>query len=362
MINTQKKVLCYLFKARYSCFKGLLFVCIGLAIFSCSSVKIEIQVAVLPEYPIAEDIQSLLLLNRSMTNQFTNNKIDTLEKILISKTLQLDSVFQDSIATDTVIQVAAKALFESGRFDVVIPKEPNIVRTDNEAITNPLNTSFINELCSDFKVDGVLVLESFAESLTTKYYENRSDVNFLEISGYIATTDLSYLSDWRLYRPNDFKSVIRFQIGDSIFWDGNNYVLKTLYSQMPRTKEALIGGGIAAGLKIAGYISPSWVNQSRYYYLTDKAEIDAAVPLIKNNKWEEATAIWTKYTAIPSKTIRSKVEFNLSLAAEMNGDLDLAIEWGQKSYKTRYNKATEVYLKILDDKRKAQQKENKKRY
>jgi len=46
----------------------------------------------------------------------------------------------------------------------------------------------------------------------------------------------------------------------------------------------------------------------------------------------------------------------------MAGDLDLAIEWGIKSYKTRYTKTVEVYLKALDNKRIAQLKENKKRY
>ena len=60
--------------------------------------------------------------------------------------------------------------------------------------------------------------------------------------------------------------------------------------------------------------------------------------------------------------IQSKVEFNLALASEMNGDLDLAIEWGLKSFKSRYSKAIEVYLKTLDNKRIAQLKENKKRY
>jgi len=138
--------------------------------------------------------------------------------------------------------------------------------------------------------------------------------------------------------------------------------LEELYSQMPRTKEALIGGGIAAGLKLTGYISPHWVNQTRYYYQTGNKEIDTAIPLIQNNKWEEATAIWTKYASIRSKRIRSKVEYNLALAAEMNDDTDRAIEWGLKSFKTRYSKAIEVYLKALDKKRETQLQENKKSY
>ena len=356
------KVSNYLSKVRYSCFKGILFVFICVSIFSCSSLKnIGIEVAVLPEYPIGEDIQSLVLLNRSMTNRFTNNKLDSLEKILIKNKLFMDTLLLDSISADTAVQVAAQSLFESGRFDVVVPKDRNILRTDNEEILKPLDVNFINEICSDFKVDGVLILESFAEQLKTKYYlgKDGSSYNF---SYYNATTDIKYFSEWRLYRPRELNRVIRFQMADSIFWNIGSSSVEAVYLQMPRTKEALIGGGIAAGLKMSAYISPSWVNQNRYYYLTGKREIDAAIPLIKNNKWEEAAAIWEKFASNPSNTIKSKVEFNLALAAEMNGDLALAIEWGLKSFKTRYTKAIEVYLKTLDDKRNALLKENKKRY
>ena len=131
---------------------------------------------------------------------------------------------------------------------------------------------------------------------------------------------------------------------------------------MPKTKEALIGGGIAAGLKMAGYISPKWITRTRYYFITGNNEIDAAIPLIKENKWEEAADIWAKFANVPSKRTRSKVEFNLALASEMNGNLDLAIEWGLKSFKTSYCFAIEEYLKTLEATRKAKSRESKQRY
>lgn len=353
------KILHYTIKKGCSSFQGILLVFILFSLFSCASLKkISIQVAVQPEYPIGEDIQSLALLNRSMTNQFANHKTDALERILIINKMSMDTVFQDSIAADTAIQVAARVLFESGRFDAVVPKERNIIRNDSNEIVKPINITFINEVCRDFKVDAVLILEMYAERLDTKYYLHTS----YEPNEYSAATDIAYFSEWRLYRPDNLKPVIRFQVGDSIFWNATGLSVEEVYSQMPRTKEALIGGGIASGLKMAGYISPNWINQTRYYYATVKDEIDAAIPLIKNNKWEEAAAIWTKYASVYSGTIKSKIEFNLALAAEMNGDIGLAIEWGLKSFKTRYTNTIDVYLKTLEKIRAAKQKENKKSY
>ena len=345
----------------YKCVKGLLFIYLCLAVLSCSSIKIiDIQVAALPEYPIADDIQSLVLLNRGINMQFSNIQTDSLEKILINRRMSLEAVFRDSTAADTIIRVAAQAIFNSGRFDVVIPKEPNIVRYDYDDIANPLDSSDINNICREFNVDAVLILESFAEHLATKYYFKPEYGSYGNV--YSAATDIGYNSQWRLYRSGDHRGAYRFQVNDSIFWEASNHSLPELYEQMPRTKEALIGGGIDSGLKMAGFICPNWLNQPRFYFATGKKEIDSAIPYMKENKWEEAATIWSKFSSIKSKRIRSEVEFNLALAAEMKGNLDLAIEWGLKSFKTNYSQTAEVYLRTLYSARSSKQQESKLRY
>ncbi len=341
------------------CVKGLQFISLVLFFFACTSIRnIQIEVAGLPEYPISDDIQSLVLLNRSINMQFTNTPSDSLEKILIKNQMQLDSVFRDSIAADTVLHIAANELFNSGRFDIVVPKIETIDRYDYDDLRTPLNIDAINRLCKEYNTDAVLILESFAEQLTTKYTYRPFDAG----TEYSATTDIDFKSEWRLYRPDSAKPAIRFQVGDSIFWSASNISLRDVYIRMPKTKEALIGGGIAAGLKMAGYISPKWITRTRYYFITGNNEIDAAIPLIKENKWEEAADIWAKFANVPSKRTRSKVEFNLALASEMNGNLDLAIEWGLKSFKTSYCFAIEEYLKTLEATRKAKSRESKQRY
>ena len=277
----QLKLLNSLSRIRYSYFKELVIISIFFLFVGCSSLRnIEIETASFPEYPISDDIQSLALLNRSMNSQFTNISSDSLEKIFIRQKMVMDTVFKDSIAADTVIHVTARELYNSGRFDVVIPKEYNINRNDHRIIINPLDINAIQRLCKAYDVDGVLVLEGFDEQINSNY-------DYLPLSaggGFEGTIDLNYKSEWRLYRPDSNKPAIRFQIGDSIFWKSSNYDLNNLYSQLPRTKEALIGGGIASGIKMANYIAPKWIKRIRYYFMTNNNDIDRAVPLIKENK------------------------------------------------------------------------------
>ena len=326
----------------------------AIVMFSCTSLKtVEIEISKTPLYPIGEDIQSVLVLNRSMSDQFSNLKTDSLEKILIDKKMFLEAVIMDSLASDTTVKTTAHALFESNRFDVVIPKELNLPHLDKTNVDAPMDIPTINQYCIDFKTDAVLVLEGFAENIKTQY--SVSDEAGEKI--YKATTDLIYVSDWRLYRSGSKTNVIRLQVADTINWKGWDYTLDGLYRAQPLTKEALLDGGIDAGLKMARYISPEWYPEKRFYYLTGKDNIDAAIPLIQQNKWKEAAEIWEKYAHLPSRSLRGKVEFNLALAAEMENNFDLALEWGLKSFKSRYSMAVEVYLKQLDARKKQFEKE-----
>lgn len=322
-----------------------IFVFLCIAFCSCTSLRIiDIETAELPEYPIAGDVQGIVLVNTSMGGQFTNIKPDALEKMLANNQMVLDTVFRDSTASDTAIQVAAQAMFGSGRFDVVVPKDRNIAHNNSDS---KLSYDLINQLCADFKVDAVLALENFEEHIRTKYAASSSDW----INVYTAATDVAYKSEWRLYRKGTDKGV-KFQVGDSIFWDGTDYTFGGLYSYMPTTKDALINGGVAMGIKMAGYISPRWDKQNRCYYITGDKDIDAAIPFIDKGDWPGAAAIWTKYATNRSRAVRGKVEYNLALAAEMENDFDHAIEWCLKSFKTKYSNAAEFYLETLIQRKK----------
>jgi hypothetical protein len=334
-------------------------------ICSCSSLeRISIQLATPPRHPVPPEIQSLAILNRSITSNFTDLQRDSLEKILVKKELNLDTIMLDSVAADTAIQVAAKALFESDRFDVVVPKQRDVKRGDKGRLLAPLDSNFIEGIRKDFNVNAVLVLESFSEKVITDLESRRYLVGFEGagfVNAYRATINVAYNLQWRLYQPGINPPIVRYNTKDTIFWNSFDYSLKGTYDKLPSLKETLIQGGVAAGIEMADYISPEWNNAIRRYFKTGNKEADAAIPLAKSNKWEEAAGIWNKFADTPSANLRSKVEYNLALAAEMTGNLDSAIEWATKSYKTRYSYKIESYLKQLDERRKLFQKTGKNR-
>lgn len=324
--------------------KLLLFLSITIiAFYSCHSLgKISIQVAAPSKNPISSDIQNIAILNRSLNINFTNVQGYAIDKILISNK-SFEKTFFDSIAADTAIKVAANAIFASQRFDVVIPMELNILRRDSLNLSEPLDSAVINQLCKDFKVDGILILESFSEKINGDM--NWKESNYFQnlFSGVI---NLNYNLEWRLYQKQQSSPVFSFAVKDVIYWDsGRSYHSpREAYEKLPTIKDALIGGGIASGLDAANQICPKWVDEMRCYFITGNKEIDAAIPLIEENRWDEAKDHWTKYSSASNPSLRSKIEFNLALTEEMTGNMDLAVEWVNKSLKSKYSREAEDYL------------------
>ena len=326
-----------------------------LGLGGCSAIKtVNIQLLQPPPYIVSDSIQSVTVLNRSMTPDFKNWDRDSLEQLLADKGLAMDTTLRDSIAADTVIQVAAHQLFNSGRYDVVIPKERNLTNFLPSTLRpEPLDSEFVSAMCQNFNTNALLVLESFSEDVKTDFekgYQPDFSGNMVEI--YYGALDVSYHSHWRLYDPKYPEKTREFGVSDTIYWDAYGNTAEEMYMKLPSIKEALIEGGVVTGQDLANKIAPQWKDARRHLFATGNKEIDKAIPLAEKGNWDEAQKIWEEYANSGSKSRRSKIEFNLALANEMNGDIEKAIAWGVKSYKTYYRQLTDQYLIELGKRRK----------
>lgn len=320
---------------------------------SCVSMgRISVQVSVPPQRIISSDIQSIALMNRSMTSSFTNLDQDSLENLFIKNKLVLNELMLDSVAADTTLKVIGNSMFESGRFDVVIPVKRNLPNNNLSYLDKSASLSLpeVSQICNEFKVDALLALENFYENVTTSYqigYNRTSDYG--STKEYTIFVQIAYHSNWKLYQPGEKLKVAKFEVNDTIFWERSGETLQETYEQLPTIKEALIGGAIENAQNLAAYISPGWQQQGRSYFITNNVDIDKAVTWLNKNNWKEAENVWKKFSTVSSPGLRSQVEFNLALASEMNGNLKEAIQWAKKSLHTKYSKAAEDYIRLLND-------------
>lgn len=318
---------------------------------SCVSMgKISVQVATPPKRAVADDIQSIVLMNRSMTDAFKNLNQDSLESKLVSNKLVLNELLLDSMAADTTLKVLGNALYESGRFDVVIPVQRNLQNSNVSYLTKSpsLKLPQVKQICEEFEVDALLTLENFYQNVSTSYQVGYGYVTEFGLAkDYTIFVQIAFNSNWKLYQPGEKLMIATFEVKDTIFWERSAASLQEAYEKIPTMKEAVLNGAIENGQILATYISPGWVPQSRSYFITKNNEADKAIASLKKNDWKEARDIWMKFSTSSSATLRSQIEYNLALAAEMNGDMNESMEWAQKSLKTKYSKATDDYIKLL---------------
>jgi hypothetical protein len=287
-----------------------------------------------------------------MTESFSNLNQDSLENLFIRKKLVLDQLLLDSLAADTTLKALGNAMYESGRFDVVVPLQRNLPNGNSLYSTKSpsLKLPEVRQICTEFKADALLCLENFDENVNSSY-----QIGYGQMTEYGTTKEytifiqIAYHSKWKLYQPGEKLKIANFEVNDTIYWERTGATLQETYEKLPTIKEALLSGAVENGQTLSDYVCPGWQEQKRNYFITNNNEADKAIVFINENNWKEAENIWMKFSNNGATVLRSQVQFNLALCAEMNGDLKGAIQWAEKSFRTKYSKVAEEYIKLLNN-------------
>ncbi|MFV0378731.1 MAG: DUF6340 family protein [Mangrovibacterium sp.] len=289
------------------------------------------------------DIQSLTLVNRGITGEFQNFNKDSLQQYFYDKGFKVNSVVLDSLAADTTLKALGELLFESGRYDVVIPEERNLNREQKfYQVPESLDWDEVASICQDFNTDALMVIERYFNKIMTDYHVYISPEGKPQFVS--ASIDSKYNMVIKVYDPSKKSIVRQIVVDDTISWSNDDYTTEGLFRTLPSIKEALIQTGIQTALDADNQISPAWVKENRLFFVLAEGDESRIRTWANNNEWQNADDYWQKFAGSQKPSEKSKAEFNLALAAEMLGDIDSAIEWANKSLKTRYMNQTNNYL------------------
>ncbi len=303
---------------------------------------VVIETAKPTSHMLPEDINSLTLVNRSITNDFRNFDEDSLQQYFYDKGFNVETIILDSLAADTTLKALGELLFESGRYDVVIPEE-RFMKHDSKffRIQENLDWDVVGEICRDFDTDALMVIERYYNKVITSYKVFKSQYDTKLASAQI---DSKYDVVVKVYDPVDKVITRQLAISDTINWLFTSPSSEEIFSTLPSIKECLLETGIHVALEIDSHFSPSWRKESRIYFTMDKGDEATVKSLIDQHEWEKLYAYWLKFANTSKTALKSKAEFNLALASEMLGDVDAAIDWANKSYYTKYMNQTRNYL------------------
>lgn len=311
--------------------------------------RFNIEVPYNSKIKISDSIQSITLMNRSMSHEFTNASPDQIENDFIKKNYNHQAVILDSLACDTAIQSLGEILFNTDRFDAVVPTNRNINRYLPYTQTpEPLTWNYVERICDLYSTDALVVLENMAMMVKTEYTKQHELYEGNAYVTYYAAINVSTRSQWKMYDPKTQSIVADVTQSDSIFWDGLELTLKDLFNKVPSIKEAMVESAQKHALDFSNQIAPEWRQETRNIYEVSNKDANIAIDYVKKDDWAAALDVWKNYLDNRNKSTRSKIMLNIAVSYEMLGELEQAKVWGEKSYNLYYRDVSYEYLKKIN--------------
>ncbi|MEA3451273.1 MAG: DUF6340 family protein, partial [Bacteroidota bacterium] len=146
-----------------------------------------------------------------------------------------------------------------------------------------------------------------------------------------------------------------------------------IYDQLPVVKEVVsFGQGInplkaiaavtghnnsveqisySLGQNYAYDLLPVYLRVNRIYYVKGTDNFKVGKRLARAGNWNDAADYWKKEINNPKSKIAGRAYYNMAIINEINGDVDKAIEWSEKSYTLFNNKKALKYLRILKNRK-----------
>jgi len=125
------------------------------------------------------------------------------------------------------------------------------------------------------------------------------------------------------------------------------FFINATIEQLPRTEDVIAELGWETGRMFAEKHIPTWQTRSRLYYELPYDDFNKGVMALRENKLQEAAAIFRSYTDHKNRKTAALSMYNMAVICELEGEYDLALAWLRKSLEVKYYSTTQEYIKVL---------------
>lgn len=304
------------------------------------------------QFTVPEHIAKIAVVDRSKPS---NGWLNVLEGVLTG-----EAIGQDRRSREEAVAGLTEGLRNTPRFQVV---RTGIEMTGTRAGNNmpaPLPWSEVERICREHQADAVVTIESFDSdnAVTTQRRQNKTkDKNGKEIITIHFDSDMrtGVRMGWRMYDPKNKTIIDEFVTDDFIRSNSTGNSERDAVSRLPAptsvSRRVAFMGGQHYGMRIA----PTYVRVSRSYYAKAKgvkSEMKQAARYAQSGSWDKAAGIWSRLYETNKKSsdkVAGRAAYNMAIAAEMKGNLVVALEWAKKSWEVHGNKQARNYIYTLQN-------------
>lgn len=312
------------------------------------------------QFKVPEHIAKVAVVDRSKPS---NGWLNVLEGFFTG-----EAIGQDRRSREEAVQGLTSALTRTPRFTVV---STGIEMTGSKAGVNlptPMDWTEVERICSQYGANAVAAIESFDSDNavnTRRVEEKKKDKNgkvYTDIR-YDALQRTGVRIGWRLYDPKNRIVIDEFVTDDYLERSSSGNTERDAVGRLPSQVSVTRDVAWNVGLEYGARIAPTYVQVSRQYYKKAKGfkeGMQQAARYARGNSWERAMEIWKSIEAKAGENRKAagRAAYNMAVAAEKSGNLDIALEWAKKAWNDYGNKKARQYIYLIqqrqDDARKVE--------
>lgn len=318
---------------------------------SCASTQL-VTLSVLKPAPVTVPayVKNVAVVNRSEPSK----KVKIIN--VVNKALSMEGTNIDRVGSQASLTGLADELEKNTRFDkVTIVNNTNLTTDVPGNFPAPLAWDDVEKYCRDNNADALFSLEIFDTKSNIDYTVNKTSVKTplgdVPVIEQQANMHTFVKTGWRIYdlRSKNILDEIAFSRTLTYHGKGINPLLAA--NALINRNEAVKEVGNIAGHDYALSLVPMWQRVSRDYYVRGNSNFAIAMRKARTGNWTGAADLWQKETANSNGKIAGRACYNMAIISEINGDLDGAIKWAQKSYENYNNRLALRYVTILNNRK-----------
>ncbi len=331
--------------------KNFLFVIIlGLLITSCKTNLVYMSVMEPSSVFLSNSIKKIGIINRSLPAP-KSKKTDDLEKIL-----SLEGKDIDKECADATVSGVQDELLKNNRFEEIKKINDDALKTTGSGVfPASLDWKIVEKICSENNVGALFSLEMFDTDAKLNYKINNITIStpLGNVPGieHEASIQTIVKTGWRIYDPVGHTIVDEYGMNESITTLGKGINPVKALNAIAGRKDAVKNISSKMGQDYATRIIPYWIRVTRDYYVKGSDNFKIAKRRAQTGNWDGAAELWLKETTSNNSKAAERACYNMAIINEINGDLDKAIEWAQKSYEDYNNKLALQYVNILKNRK-----------
>ncbi|MBN2892553.1 MAG: tetratricopeptide repeat protein [Bacteroidales bacterium] len=317
---------------------------VPILLFGCATNDLTIGVTEPAPITIPGNVKKVGVVNRTKTNSSIPKEIDEI--------LTLEMLTIDSTAALKAINGLSDELQKNERFTEVKNLHPMLLENQKrDWFSANLTKNEVVKVCSDNNLDAIFVLEYFDtdtrvdyKAIPVKKMVLGVEVDVVETE---ATVNTAIKLGWRIYDANGVNLYDEFPLSRGVVSNGRGINPLKAISAVVGQKDLVENTSYTMGKNYALDLLPVYHRVSRIYYVKGTDNFKIGKRLARAGKWDDAASYWEKEVNNPKAKIAGRAYFNMAIINEINGDIDAAMDWAEKSYTLFNNKKALRYLNVL---------------